>query len=210
VLCRTYVVRLGSEQILGTPISSRASKALAVPVLFLVYSFLSYQTFGLGALGSGVLPVPLHVSFLWVLPAILVFSVIGGILWNRRGCLINTALGIIVLLLILEITRHCFLTGLHHAQTYGKALASSIQLFHKVHSRWPSSLDELPKDLLPAFDPESISPYLCFKNNDYFDKIGGFFIQYDVEKGSPRLRVGRRKVVFSWNWDESVWERKMY
>jgi hypothetical protein len=158
--------------------------------------------------GGGVVPIPLPILLLYLAPGIVIVSLISPLVRNWWGILTRIVLGGSLIFVSLMIYMHFVLEGVNHAKAYGEALAASIGSFHDRNSRWPSSLTDLPENMVPKFDPQDISPYLCHREGKYFDVIGGLFIHYGLEEDRPRLTVAHRGLCSVWNWSKSVWEEE--
>jgi hypothetical protein len=159
-------------------------------------------------LGSGVLPVPLPLLALIALAISIIISTLSFIAknWKRRWPAF-VALGALTFLLTNLVFLKLIDGGLRRAKSYTKSLALEIETLRNVKGVWPANLKEIPADRIPQVSFSEQWPYAYEEDDGFYDKVGGFLIDYYVENQEPKLAVGRRDINVDWNWKESRWEK---
>ncbi|HET6454055.1 MAG TPA: hypothetical protein VFI02_06580 [Armatimonadota bacterium] len=157
-------------------------------------------------LGSGILPIPTDLLFLSVMPVSLIWVLL---FLSKRGWWLavgGLAAAFISFYLIARIFMHFVDTGYGHAKARGASIAQKVSIYHKQHDRWPEDLTGVD---LPPLDPKRISPYICEGLfHDHEEKVGGFFVFYELSEGKPVLKVSRRDMSATWNWDTMSWQNQ--
>ena len=85
-----------------------------------------------------------------------------------------------------------------------------MNVYHVTSGKWPSDLSEIPDNMRPVFNPREIRPYYAdqsYEKPGYYNKIGGFFVTYNVKDGQPQLVVGRRDLRYSYDWSNKTWKQ---
>ena len=172
-----------------------------------IFYFLSILMLVMSIIGSGILPIPVYFLLLMVIPIAVLSGFLSALLRKWWGFILRIALIVISFLLTGILFMHFVLTGFSHAKLYGSNLAAAVEQFRAEDKNWPQSLDEIPKDMLPTFDPRNIKPYICYRGKTHYEKVAGFFISYELNESKPELYVGRRDMSAIWNWDTKQWDK---
>lgn len=156
-------------------------------------------------LGSGVMPIRMSELFLATVPVSFAVAFVSYFVRWRVKLLI-AALMLTGFFATGRIFGYFLNNGFERAKSYASRLALEVKTLHEKTGTWPAELAEIPPERRPLVDAATMGPYRYYEEENLYLNVGGFYIIYEIDKQTPRLRVARRDISVSWNWQASQWE----
>ncbi|MEA2164106.1 MAG: hypothetical protein QOK37_2233 [Thermoanaerobaculia bacterium] len=171
--------------------------------VFGLYALVATVTISLLELGSGVVPV--QALYLYAptltLAALTTALVLVPSRASVRSKRVRAVIGIVIVVIITgRFFRFAYEQGFVAAERYAGQIAAEVAAVHERTGMWPATTSELPTKLTA---PRSLFPSVC--DRSVCSNVAGFFINYELRSGRPRLTVSRREHGAIWNFETNRW-----